>query len=454
VLDEKDKQSLAFSRGARASLLAKCREKPEQLRNRNLTLTLCYTYTMVYEMYPVAKDPDAQFIGFASDNYAPAHPNVLKWIEAANQNYARPYNEDIYTSQFRKLANDLFGKEVTVFPSLNGTGTNVLCLRAVLPRWGTVCGPETAHINTDEAGAPEHMAGLKIMTSPTKDGKLYPADIIGLSRALGDIHSAQPAIVSISNTTERGTFYTADEIGALVATAHSRNMLVHVDGARIFNAIVSAGYTSTAQGLKAMYGDTGVDVISFGGTKVGAISAEAVVILDTKTSNMAKGARFSQKQMGQLSSKARYSSAQFLALFEDDLAFNLAKYSNQKMVQLFNKYLEVTHSVKGIDAYISGATSAYASGNNTPAGDSMHYFDEAEELFTHQATPDANAFFPSLPSQIVEQLRQKYHFYDVNATDFATTIRLMTSFSTTDAEIDEFIDYLRAIVDQVMHRTD
>ncbi|GHT81641.1 threonine aldolase [Actinomycetota bacterium] len=396
---------------------------------------------MVYEMYPQSRNPEAQFVGFASDNYAAAHPNVIKWIEAANADYARPYNDDIYTKKFRSIMNDIFGKEVSTFPSLNGTGTNVLCLRAVLPRWGTVCAPETAHINTDEAGAPEHMAGLKIMTAPTKNGKILPSDIIDLSRALGDIHSAQPAIVTISNTTERGTVYSADEIGALCASAHSRGMLVHVDGARIFNATVTNGYTSTAQGMKALYGDTGVDVISFGGTKVGAISAEAVVVLHPEGSDLWRGAKFSQKQMGQLSSKARYLSAQFLALFEDDLAHKLAAYSNDKMSQLFDKYLETTNAVKSEEAYLSGATSAYASGNNTLIGDSMHHFEE--DLYTYQSKPDANAFFPTLPTVVVNKLRETHHFYDVNSTNFVTTIRLMTSFSTTDDEIDGLITAIK-----------
>jgi threonine aldolase len=398
---------------------------------------------MVYEMYPESKNPEAQFVGFASDNYAGAHPSVLRWIEAANKDYARPYNDDIYTKEYRKLANDLFGKEVSVFPSLNGTGTNVLCLRAVLPRWGTVCAPETAHINTDEAGAPEHMAGLKIMTSPTKNGKMLPSDIHDLSNALGDIHSAQPAIVSISNTTERGTVYSADEIGALVAAAHSRGMLVHVDGARIFNAIHAAGYSSTATGLKAMYGDTGVDVISLGGTKVGAISAESVIILQPEHHELTKGARFSQKQMGQLSSKARYLSAQFLALFENDLAFELAKKGNDSMQKFFAEYVKITGATKASEAFLSGATSAYASGNNTPVGDSMHDFEDVDDLFTYQSRPDANAFFPTLPSQVVDKLRETHHFYNVNATDRFTTIRLMTSFATTPAEQKFFFEKLQ-----------
>ncbi|MDR1861903.1 MAG: hypothetical protein LBQ41_02660 [Candidatus Ancillula sp.] len=394
---------------------------------------------MVYEMYPKSNNPSAQFVGFASDNYAGAHENVIKWLEAANSDFARPYNDDIYTEKFRDIMDSMFGKKVSVFPSLNGTGTNVLCLRAVLPRWGTVCAPETAHINTDEAGAPEHMAGLKIMTAPTKNGKILPSDVITLSRALGDIHSAQPAIVSISNTTERGTVYSADEIGAIVATAHSRGMLVHVDGARIFNAVVAQGYASTHEGFKAMYGDTGVDVISLGGTKVGAMSAEAVVVMHPEGSDLWRGAKFSQKQMGQLSSKARYLSAQFLALFEDDLAFSLAKHGNDMMQLLFQKYINATGATKDVAAFLSGATSAYASGNNTPLGDSMHNFEDFEDPFTYQSKPDANAFFPTLPNPVLSKLREKYHFYDVNATAEKTTIRLMTSFATTEQQLDDFV---------------
>jgi threonine aldolase len=391
---------------------------------------------MVYEMFPKSDNPQAQFIGFASDNYAGAHTSVLEWIARANDDYARPYNDDIYTTRFRELSNEIFGKRVGVFPSLNGTGTNVFGLRAVLPRWGTVCAPETAHINTDEAGAPEHMAGLKIMTTPTTNGKMLPEDIRTLARALGDIHSAQPAIVSISNTTERGTFYSADEIGALADTAHAHGMLLHIDGARIFNSIASAGYTSLATGLKEMYGDTNVDVIAFGGTKTGAVSAEAVIVMHPEDSAHCLGAKFSQKQMGQLSSKARYISAQFLALLEDDLALKLAHHSNSKMQELFSKFIQATDAKKSAQAYLSGATSAYASNSDV----SVNNEGEVNSTpVTYQDQPDANAFFPTFGRLVVNKLRQKYHFYDINSTSETTTIRLMTSFRTTDAEIDGLI---------------
>jgi threonine aldolase len=400
-----------------------------------------YNNAMVYEMFPASNNPEAQFIGFASDNYAPAHPSVLEWLDKANQDFARPYNDDPYTKQFRSLANEIFGKEVAVFPSLNGTGANVLSLRAVLPRWGTVCSPETAHINTDEAGAPEHMAGLKIMTSPTLNGKMTPQDIVNISRALGDIHSAQPAIVSVSNTTERGTFYTAEELGELAQEAHSRGMLIHVDGARIFNAIVSAGYTSLAEGFSATYGETGIDVISLGGTKVGAISAEAVVVLHPENSNLSKGAKFSQKQMGQLASKARYCSAQFLALFENDLAYKLAYHSNQKMLELFEKFLEVTKAKQANAEYLSGATSAYASADILPKP-SLAKGGSSDYKVEYEFKPDANAFFPTLPNAVVTSLREKYHFYDINPGSLKTTIRLMTSWKTTAEEVEGFISSL------------
>ncbi|MDR2082158.1 MAG: hypothetical protein LBP35_00730 [Candidatus Ancillula trichonymphae] len=393
-------------------------------------------------MFPVSDNPDAQFVGFASDNYAGAHSSVLEWIERANNDYARPYNSDDYTTKFRELVQELFGKLVSVFPALNGTGANVFGLRALLPRWGTVCAPETAHINTDEAGAPEHMAGLKIMTSPTTNGRMLPEDIDTLARALGDIHSAQPAIVSISNTTERGTFYNADEIGALVETAHSHGMLVHVDGARIFNSVAAAGYTSLSTGLKAMYGDTEVDVIAFGGTKTGAISAEAVIVMHPEDSSYGLGAKFSQKQMGQLSSKARYNSAQFLALFEDDLALKLSLHSNEKMRLLFKKFVATTGAKKSAQMYLSGATSAYASNNDT----AVELADDADLApIVYQDEPDANAFFPTFPRLVVNKLREKYHFYDINSTSRSTTIRLMTSFRTTDEEIDELITMIEQL---------
>jgi threonine aldolase len=390
---------------------------------------------MVYEMAPEAPNPSSQFLGFASDNYSPAHPSVLEWVQNANNDYARPYNDDLYTLRFRSLMNEMFGKQVSVFPSLNGTGTNVFALRSILPRWGTVCAPVTAHSNTDEAGAPEHMAGLKMITAPTSDGKMSPHDVIDISKVLGDIHSAQPKVVTLSNTTERGTFYTADEIGAIVSAAHSRDMLVHIDGARIFNAIASCGYKSLAEGLTKMYGDTGVDAISFGGTKVGAISAEAVVILHEETNELSLSAKYSQKQMGQLASKARYISAQFLALLEDDLALKLAYDGNEKMQLLFKKFIDATNAKQIESTNLASGCSVYASSKDAPASISNGEFSYTE-------APSANAFFPTIPNDIVTKLRKDFHFYDIEAFSDATTIRLMTSFATTPEEIDSFITTL------------
>jgi threonine aldolase len=392
-------------------------------------------------MFPESKNPEAQFIGFASDNYSGAHPRVLEWIEEANKGYARPYNDDIYTTRFRSLMNQAFGKEVAVFPSLNGTGTNVFALRSLLPRWGTVCAPETAHINTDEAGAPEHMAGLKIMTAPTKDGKMLPSDIEDLSKALGDIHSAQPAIVSISNTTERGTVYNAQELGLLAHAAHSHGMLIHVDGARIFNAIATLGYNSINEGLKDLYGDTGIDALSFGGTKVGAMSAEAVVVLHPAASPLVRGAKFSQKQMGQLASKARYSSAQFLALLEDDLALDLAKKANENTQKLFKKYVEVTGAVKAPESYLVGATSVYASG-----ADEAVEQENTNNSYLYQSEPEANAFFPTMPTKIIKKMRETHHFYDIASEGDSTTIRLMCSWQTSDKEIAGFEEALKKAI--------
>jgi threonine aldolase len=258
---------------------------------------------------------------------------------------------------------------------------------------------------------------------------------------LGDIHSAQPAIVRISNTTERGTFYNTDELWLLSQAAHKNGMLIHVDGARIFNAVVASGYKSTREGFREMYGKTGIDVISLGATKVGAMSAEAVVVLHPEGSDLVRGARFSQKQMGQLGSKARYSSAQFLALFDGDLAFKLAKYANDTTYRLYESYQKLTNATKSGVEFLSGATSAYATSQEQAVKTPI------EPCFTYQAVPDANAFFPTMPAHIIRELRKSYHFYDIDNKDGHTTIRLMTSWATTEQELADFEATMAKIVE-------
>ncbi len=192
--------------------------------------------------------------GFASDNYAGAHPEVLAAIGEANGGHQIAYGEDVYTAHLQTVMAQHFGEGVQAFPVFNGTGANVLSLQSVLPRWGAVVCAETAHINTDENAAPERVGGLKLLTVPTTDGKMTPDLIDRQAWGWGDEHRAQPLAVSITQTTELGTAYTPGEVRAIADHAHSKGMLLHVDGARIANAAATLG-----TGLGAFTSDAGVD---------------------------------------------------------------------------------------------------------------------------------------------------------------------------------------------------
>ena len=267
--------------------------------------------------------------GFASDNYAGAHPEVLAAIAEANGGHQIAYGEDVYTAHLQTVMAQHFGEGVQAFPVFNGTGANVLSLQSVLPRWGAVVCAETAHINTDENAAPERVGGLKLLTVPTTDGKLTPELIDRQAWGWGDEHRAQPLAVSITQTTELGTAYTPGEIRAIADHVHSKGMLLHVDGARIANAAATLG-----TGLGAFTSEAGVDLLSFGGTKNGLLFGEAVVVMRPDESAAAAALPFLRKLNMQLASKMRFVSAQLIALLEGDLWLRSAQHSNAMAARL------------------------------------------------------------------------------------------------------------------------
>ncbi|MFZ9601800.1 MAG: threonine aldolase family protein, partial [Ilumatobacteraceae bacterium] len=215
----------------------------------------------------------------ASDNAAGVHPAILEAVARANSFHALGYGHDQHTPLAKKLFNQLFDAEVTTEFVFGGTGANVLALACMLkPAQAVVC-TSTAHIAVDEAGAPERFLGAKLIDIPTVDGKLRPSDIRGVAHLRGSIHHAEPAVVSITQATEMGTIYTAEEVRAICETAHELDMLVHMDGARIVNAAVALG--SSAKALRSFTIDAGVDVLSFGGVKAGLMFGEAVVFFNT-----------------------------------------------------------------------------------------------------------------------------------------------------------------------------
>lgn len=259
---------------------------------------------------------------FASDNYAGAHPEVLQAIAAADAHgHAYAYGADPVTEAAVARVREHLGEEAEVFFVWGGTAANVLCLEALAPahHHAIVCA-ETAHIYVDESGAPERILGRKLLPVATPDGKLTPELVAPRAIRFGDWHAVQPKVVSITQTTELGTRYAPEEVRALADFAHERGMLLHLDGARIMNAAAGLGCT-----LREATRDLGVDALSLGMTKNGALGVEAVVVWDE---HLADGMQWRRKSAMQLASKHRYLAAQADALLTGDLWRRSAEHAN------------------------------------------------------------------------------------------------------------------------------
>jgi len=341
---------------------------------------------------------DTNYRGFASDNYAGAHPEVLAAIADANGGHQIAYGEDVYTARLQEVIKEHFGDAAEAFPVFNGTGANVTALTSVLPRWGAVIATSTAHIHTDENGAPERISGLKLLTVDTPDGKLTPELIDKEAWGWGDEHRAQPLAVSITQTTELGTLYSVDEIRAIADHAHAHGMVLHMDGARLSNAAAALG-----TGFREFTTDAGVDILSFGGTKNGLLYGEAVVVLNPAVSD---GLIFLRKLNMQLASKMRFVSAQLIALLSDELWLRSASQANAMAARLRS-------------ALEAGIASGTLSG--------LSFSQETQ----------ANAVFAILPPGVADRLRESFRFYDWNPA--TGEVRWMTAFDTTEADIDTFV---------------
>ena len=269
-------------------------------------------------------DPDVR--GFASDNYAGAHPEVLAALALANGGHQVAYGDDVYTENLQRIIRDHFGAAAEAFPVFNGTGANVVALQAVTDRWGAVICAESAHINVDEGGAPERMGGLKLLTVATPDGKLTTELIDRQAWGWEDEHRAMPQVVSLTQSTELGTLYAADEIRTICEHARARGMKVHLDGSRIANAAASLGVP-----MRAFTTAVGVDILSLGGTKNGALFGEAVVVLNQDAVSHMKHLR---KLSMQLHSKMRFVSVQLEALLAKDLWLRNARHANEMAKRL------------------------------------------------------------------------------------------------------------------------
>ena len=337
-------------------------------------------------------------IHFASDNYASIHPEVLAAIQAADGGHEVAYGGDTTTAAFDEAIAATFGEHALGFPVFNGTGANVVSLMALSPRWGGVVASEHAHIHVDENGAPERVGGLKILEVPAPDGRIDPASLDRYAPDLGDEHRAQPLVLSLTQSTEVGTVYSPDQLAALTDRAHALGMRVHLDGARIANA-------AAAHGIGLKEATAGADVISFGGTKNGAMLGEAVVILaEDLRESLGRDLPFLRKQTMQLGSKMRYVSAQLTALMTS---------TDASGVPLWHR--NAAHANEMASRLRAQLAPLAATG--------ILHFTQATE---------ANAVFVEMPRTLAEALRESFRFYDwkPGSTPETVEVRLMCSWDT------------------------
>jgi threonine aldolase len=346
--------------------------------------------------------PEPPSRSFASDNAAGAHPAVIDAVQRANHGHALAYGDDDHTRECEGRFRELFGRDVATFLTFNGTGANVMALTALIRPGDAVICSDWAHINVDETGAPERIVGAKLIDLPTVDAKLTPAQIEHQAHAIGVPHHSQPAVVSLTQSTELGTAYTADEIGEICDAAHRLGMLVHLDGARIANAVAARG--GTADALRSMTVDAGVDVMTFGGTKNGMLGGEAVVFL---RSELAARGHFVRKTVTQLPSKMRFVAAQFNALLDGDLWLALAGHANAMATALH----EAASRIDGVEI---------------------------------GPPPAVNSVFPLLPADVIEPLRSWCFFWDWNPDRHQ--VRWMTAWDTTAHDVERFTEGVRAVL--------
>jgi threonine aldolase len=270
---------------------------------------------------------------FASDNNAVVHPEVLEAIRRANQGHVVGYGDDPQTESAVGKFREEFGAEAEVFFVFNGTAANVLSLQALTRPFHAVLCPELSHIYTDECGAPEKFTGCKLVPLPAPGGKLTVETVAHAYHGIGDQHHVQPRVISITQSTEMGTVYRPAEVEALARFAHDRQMFLHMDGARIANAVAAQGPSLS---LRQATRDLGVDVLSFGGTKNGLMGVEAVLFFRPE---LAEDFSFVRKQGMQLASKMRYLSVQMEALLTDDLWRRNAEQAN-RMARLLEQEMK------------------------------------------------------------------------------------------------------------------
>lgn len=333
---------------------------------------------------------------FASDNYSGVHSKVMEKLMEVNSGHAFAYGEDPVTKEALEKFKEVFGDVKTYFV-YNGTGANVLALEAMKGRATTVICPSTAHIFTDEAGAPSKITGMQLLPVPSSDGKLDLEKAREYLSFKGTYHRASPNVISITQATENGTIYTLDEVREISKFAVENNMYLHMDGARLANACASLGCS-----LREMTAGCGVDVLSFGGTKNGLMFGEAIVFFNK---DLARDFLRLRKQNLQLHSKMRYIAAQYLAILEDDLWLENARKGNEMAAYLRDRLVEtgveVVNDVKG------------------------------------------NTVFAILDEETTEKMQEFCYFYVWD--EMRSEVRFVMSYDIERADIDQFIEKLKEL---------
>lgn len=333
--------------------------------------------------------------GFASDNNAGVHPDILRALSGANQGHVIGYGDDPYTETAVRRFRDEFGSGARVYPVFNGTGANVLCIKALARSHHSVICAEAAHIQVDECGAPESWTGCKLLPLAAPEGKLTLEAVKAACHGVGDQHHVQPRVISIAQSTEMGTVYRPEEVRALARFAHAHEMVLHMDGARLANAAATLG-----QSLREASADLGVDALSFGGTKNGLMGADAVILFNR---GLDRDFRYFRKQGMQLASKMRFLSVQLGALLTDDLWKRNARQANAMAKLLASEVrtlpnLEVVHAV------------------------------------------ESNGVFVRIPRKAIAALRKRYFFYTWD--EGASIVRWMCSFDTTREDVRTFARFV------------
>lgn len=334
-------------------------------------------------------------INFASENYAGVQPEIMKALFDANSGHVPSYGNDEITTRAITRIKDLFGEDIEVYFTFNGTGANNFAIGSVTERYHSVYCSDVAHLYVDESNAPEAFIGCRLYPVKSENGKIIPAELKAAIRRAGDIHHPQPKVVSITQPTEYGTVYSIDELKAIKQICTDNNLLLHADGARYFNAVESLGVT-----LTNMSRDAGIDILTLGGTKAGMMFGEAVIFFYKDRTN---SRRFNLKRSMQLASKNRFIAAQFNAILHNDLWRTLATNTNN-LAKEFEMRLS---AVAGVEIIYPVET---------------------------------NMVFLRMSPLLHQKLQHHVRFYYWN--ELRQEVRLVFSFDNTLPEIKEFVNLL------------